>query len=764
MKVVRLRIHHLMCVHGFEGKGYSPAFVQNFWKVKERLGDDEVIAEAILGTSREDICAPCPNNAGSTCVDEERILKLDNAYAKTLDVKPGDKLSWKDVKKLIAKKVTDDDFEKNCEPCGWKRFGVCKAALKKLRDASGALALVFAALSATAQAKQAQANPTPSAPVASIIQADANPKVVAIDKIEERILQDRKRRIPAFKAVYDALTKSHFDKALKAAKPLESNLEFKDYYHYLSGQAELGRMRKAAKSGKIANAILAGEQATFHFIQVIGTNPYTQLERRATSFLGETEVALAELHLKRKQRKRAIQLFENGFQRLSSVNLKVLVPKDSVVSYALLCEKSQNEMCTSWVVKLAPLVAKSDAARVIERIAAFKRPYIERTHSIPYRVDLDAREFQKGFEQYMKGEFEDAYTTFRDLLKEYPRTNYKLRTKFWMARSAQRSGHGVQAETLYREIIRDTPFAYYAMLAAWYGGIDIARMVDAELPLASIETPVLTPAEVVHIKRAETLIASAVPDLALIELQSVRPTVNMPNEFLVYLAVLNHLAGNHQAAFQVFSELSSRNYSGLYSSYGQKLYFPTARLPLIREVSKDWKLDPLLVLSVVKQESAFNHEAVSYANAFGLMQIIPPTARDLDPKIDTVELFNPNKNVNLGSKYISQLMNRYSGNIVLALAAYNAGPGNADRWKRETPPALAIEEFIEHITYKETREYVQNILRNFYWYNRRLRGENFPNLPALAQSVTPQGLPNPPVPSSGGNPEIKKASAGSKGN
>lgn len=755
-----------MCVQGFKGKGYSLAFVENFWKVIERLRDEDVVVEAVMET-KEDICAPCPNNTGAVCNEEERILKLDNAYAATLGVKPGDRLPWKEAKKLIVNKVTDEDFERNCEPCGWKRLGYCKAALHELRKAALVLPVALASLlifSAGREARASSAGAARPKTGASSSGIQIDPSVMAIDELEQRILLDRKRRIPAFKSAYSALVKGNFDTALKAAKPLESNVEFQDYYHYLAGQAELGRMRKAAAAGKTANALLAGTQATFHFIQVIGTNPYTQLERRTTSFLGETEVGMAELELHRKQRTKAMQLFENGFQRLAQVNLMVMVPKKSIVSYALLCEKKRTDICSSWVVKLAPLVAKSEEAKIVERIAAFKRPYIERTTTVPYRVDLDVQEFQKGFTQYMEGKFEDAYTTFRDLLRDYPRTNIKLRTKFWMARSAQRSSHGVQAETLFREIIRDTPFAYYAMLSSWFGGIDISRMVDAELPVASSETPLLTPAEVVHIRRAETLIASAVPELALLELQSIRPTVNMPNEFLVYLTVLNHLAGNHQAAFQVFGELSSRNFTGLYSSYGQKLFFPVAKLPLIREISKDWKVDPLLVLSVVKQESAFNAEATSSANAFGLMQIIPPTARDLDPKVDIVELFNPTKNVNLGSKYISQLMNRYNGNVVLALSAYNAGPGNADRWKRDTRADLPLEEFIEHITYKETREYVQNILRNIYWYNKRIRGESFGNLGSLALSLTPQAvLPAPPIPASAGAPvptaEIKKTSS-----
>ena len=110
--------------------------------------------------------------------------------------------------------------------------------------------------------------------------------------------------------------------------------------------------------------------------------------------------------------------------------------------------------------------------------------------------------------------------------------------------------------------------------------------------------------------------------------------------------------------------------------------------------------------------SAFNADAVSVANAYGLMQIIAPTARDLDPKIEIVDLFKPSTNAKLGTKYIAQLLNRFRGSVIGALAAYNAGPGNSDRWYREFGSKFPPEEYIEQIGFRETREYVQNILRN----------------------------------------------------
>ncbi len=812
-----------MCVHGFQGKGYSPKFVANFWRVVDDLDADSAQIIVVQGTA-DDICQPCPNNQGALCADETKIRKLDDAYVATLEIKPGDTMSWAAARRLVAKKVTDKDFDENCAPCGWRKLGVCKEALHKLRKAAaaGTLALALALVCFSATSARAETEPsipsrtesetaapadvgtasTPAAVVApeaaTTLPAAAAPATVTapssaaapatvtapssaaapatvtapssaaapataatptsvtvpakkvtqapvvtrdtggfttIDQLEQALLTDKSKRVPVLFKIQNALNARDWKRAVTAAKGLENNVEYADYYHYLLGQAELGRMHKFMHEGSSATAMVAAEQARFHLSQVRTSNSYTSLWKRANALVGEAEITIGEIHLRAKHKAKAQQYLENGFQRLSQVNQLALVSKVTIVSYAMICDKKQTDICTSWVAKLAPFVARSEASRIFERIASFKKPYIDRTVQIPYKIDLDLQAFQKGFTSYLDAKYDEAFTTWRDLLHDYPRTTIKLRTKFWMGRAAQKSQHEAQAETLFREVIKELPFSYYALMSSWFGGIDLARMMDAEMPLATDETPLLSPADVVHIRRAETLIASAVPELAVLELQDVHATVNMPNEFLVYLVTLNHLAGNHNAAFQMLGELSTRSFQGLFSSYGQKLYFPTARLPLIRELAKEWKVDPLLVLSIVKQESAFNDEATSPANAYGLMQIIGPTARDLDPKVEIMDLFNPLVNVKLGTKYVRQLLNRYKGSIIPALCAYNAGPGHSDRWMRESRSALQPEEYIELIGFRETREYVQNITRNYYWYTRRIKHENFPNLLALTQFI-----------------------------
>jgi len=127
-------------------------------------------------------------------------------------------------------------------------------------------------------------------------------------------------------------------------------------------------------------------------------------------------------------------------------------------------------------------------------------------------------------------------------------------------------------------------------------------------------------------------------------------------------------------------------------------------------------LDPYLVASLIRQESEFNPGAVSHANAYGLMQLLPSTGKELARKqgvrgFSTASLLNPTINIQLGTTNLRQAIDRFGGQIEYALAAYNAGDTPVRQWMAAND-YKDIAEFVESIPYTETREYVQAILRN----------------------------------------------------
>jgi soluble lytic murein transglycosylase len=153
----------------------------------------------------------------------------------------------------------------------------------------------------------------------------------------------------------------------------------------------------------------------------------------------------------------------------------------------------------------------------------------------------------------------------------------------------------------------------------------------------------------------------------------------------------------------------------------QEVIFPLDYVPLIKRYALQHDLDPFIVAALIGQESSYVADVVSPANAWGLMQILPSTGRQLArvegvPRFRTQMLTNPETNVRLGTRYFATLVHNLGG-VPFALAAYNAGAGRVIRWKSERG-GIEQAEFIDDIPYPETQMYVKKILGTAVDYRR----------------------------------------------
>ena len=155
-----------------------------------------------------------------------------------------------------------------------------------------------------------------------------------------------------------------------------------------------------------------------------------------------------------------------------------------------------------------------------------------------------------------------------------------------------------------------------------------------------------------------------------------------------------------------------------------QLRFPLAYTKQVFTAAQRHQVSPLLLFAIARQESAFAEQARSPAGALGLMQLMPGTAQQTANKAGVAykkskELLVADKNITLGSFYITELLTKYNGNRILATAAYNAGPSRVDRWLKKSASQLPIDVWIETIPYSETRKYVQNVLAYSVIYGYR---------------------------------------------
>jgi hypothetical protein len=134
---ITFRPHHFLCTLCFRGKGYSPAFVENFSVIVEQLnglGGGNTKIEVVAET--DSICAPCPNKRNKSCLTQEKISTLDQAHAAALQIKAGDSLTWKAAKELIARHITLTKFHQICASCNWKSLGICQNVITEFLESA----------------------------------------------------------------------------------------------------------------------------------------------------------------------------------------------------------------------------------------------------------------------------------------------------------------------------------------------------------------------------------------------------------------------------------------------------------------------------------------------------------------------------------------------------------------------------------------------------------------------------------------------------
>ena len=191
-------------------------------------------------------------------------------------------------------------------------------------------------------------------------------------------------------------------------------------------------------------------------------------------------------------------------------------------------------------------------------------------------------------------------------------------------------------------------------------------------------------------------------------------TTTNPN-LMLYWAISQHKLHNYYSSIQMVSKYSRLQKNYIVSRGLLDLQFPR---PFMSElVEKKSDVDPIFVLSLMRQESAFDEYAHSVANARGLMQILPKTAKLIRKSLHSQDLYDPDTNIEIGELYLDKLFTKYEGKAEYVLAAYNAGPVNLDKWLTRVSQDNSML-FCDFIPYRETRSYISIILRNYYWYTK----------------------------------------------
>jgi soluble lytic murein transglycosylase len=248
------------------------------------------------------------------------------------------------------------------------------------------------------------------------------------------------------------------------------------------------------------------------------------------------------------------------------------------------------------------------------------------------------------------------------------------------------------------------------------------RAVENLKPV-SVAEETAGPAEAARLQRAEQLSAAAWDEAAHAELDKALEAKQTSPRLNLAKAQLYRARNDNVQAFNVLRR-SFPDYSQMEPEELTReewdVFYPLAFWDAIKQESAARALDPYAVAGLIRQESVFNPRAVSHADAYGLMQLLVPTARMMakggDGPVTTETLLSdPRLNIRLGTSYFKDQLDKY-GRIEYVAAAYNAGPGRVVQWRATLP--LQMDEWAEAIPFRETRGYVQGVVRNMLQYKR----------------------------------------------
>jgi soluble lytic murein transglycosylase len=334
-----------------------------------------------------------------------------------------------------------------------------------------------------------------------------------------------------------------------------------------------------------------------------------------------------------------------------------------------------------------------------------------------------AAHWRAGWLSYRQGLYPEAARLFDEQIRLYPSATETVSALYWRGRLYESQDHApALAAASYRAIIRAYQHYFYAQMArarlAALGNTQPmqAPQLDRFQPVPQPQLVDTFPADSPHLARARLLANAGLNEY-------------IPQEIA---ADPNSSSWSALAEAQIYANYGEtyRAMRALKRALPQAATAPVKDIPLvywrilfpepwwdsIKEESAKNNLDPYLVASLIRQESEFNPSVVSYANAWGLMQLLPSVGKQLAREegmshFQTFQLLDPDTNIRLGTRYLRQMMDRFGGVQEYALAAYNAGDSRVVDWEA-AGPYHGMDEFVESIPFTQTREYVEAILRN----------------------------------------------------
>ena len=398
-------------------------------------------------------------------------------------------------------------------------------------------------------------------------------------------------------------------------------------------------------------------------------------------------------------------------------------------------------------------------------------------------IEVAQAQFDLAWEAHEAKSFSDSSRLLTEHLAYYAdkNTDNRGRAGYWAARDSERAGKLAEAKALYEAMLGRYD-------ANWYGYLAKKRLdaVGKSLPTKSFPAESVVGKAVANLQTVTVAEETAGTDADASILKADQLSNIGFNEWaLKELTVMSdknpdspkvNLATARIYRFQDDNVRALNTLRRSFPDYSQMkpeemtreewdVFYPLAHWDIIVQESRARSLDPYQVAGLIRQETIFSPRARSVANAYGLMQVIIPTARltarkyGVNREITVESLYEPRLNIQLGTAYLKDQIDKF-GAIEYVAAAYNAGPLRAVQWKAALP--LELDEWAEAVPFKETRGYIQGVVRNRLQYLRLYDEQgNFRSIVGTKAVTTSPGAATPSAEPA--NPSVRKRRVGGGG-
>ena len=344
------------------------------------------------------------------------------------------------------------------------------------------------------------------------------------------------------------------------------------------------------------------------------------------------------------------------------------------------------------------------------------------TH-FPDNSNAAAAHWRAAWLTYRQGLYADAAVMFDDQIRLYPNAKEISSAIYWRGRLYESQEHKpANAAANYRTLIRAYQHFFYAQMArqrlAALGNAQPAPQPQLDR-LQAVPVPHLEesfPADSPHLAKARLLANAGLNDYIAQEIAADPDSASWSAlaEAQIY-ASYGETFRAMRALKRALPYAATASIKSIPLAYW-RILFPKAWWDTIKTESARNNLDPYFVLSLIRQESEFNPSVVSYANAYGLMQLLPSNGKKVASEegmthFQTFQLLDPETNIRLGTRYLREMLDQVGGVPEYAMAAYNAGESRVQDWEAAGPYG-GIDEFVESIPFTQTRDYVEGIRRN----------------------------------------------------